>query len=72
MQIVPREKNVLMVFGPRCVIPTRIVFREKFALTAPANLAVTKKRTVELVRSVKEAHVFAQLALSTPQPAVKT
>jgi hypothetical protein len=72
MQIVPRERDVLMVFVPRCVIQTRIVFREKFALTAPANLAVTKKRIVALARSAKEAHVFAQLASSTPQLAVKT
>jgi len=72
MQIVPRERDVLMVFVPRCVTQTRIVFREKFALTAPANQAVTKRRIVALAKSVKEAHVFAQLASSTLQPAVKT
>ena len=72
MQTVPKEKDVWMVFVQKFAIPTKIVSREKFALTAHAYLDVTKKRTVDQVKFVKKEIVFAQLDLSTLLLGVKT
>ena len=72
MQTAPREKDVSMNFVPRCVTQTRIVCREKFALTALASQAVTKKRTVDLGRYANKVLVFAQLASSILLLVVKT
>ena len=72
MQTVPKEKDVWMVFVQKFAIPTKIVSREKFALTAHAYLDVTKKRTVDQVKFVKKEIVFAQLDLSTLLLGVRT
>ena len=63
MRTVPRVRDVWRVCVPRCVIATRIVFKERSVLRPPVNLGVTRRRIVDQEKFVKMETVFVVLVL---------
>jgi hypothetical protein len=71
MPTVHEVKSAKVESVSRYVTQTGTACRVRSVLTAPASPAVTRKRIVDLGKSVKKDPVFAHLGLSAPQLAVR-